>query len=45
MRRAVAQTQLANHAHYLASDYYGRQNCFEHYSQRMRRLIRQQRVA
>ena len=42
---AVAKTQLANHAHYFASDYYARQNYLEHYSQRMRRLIRQQRVA
>ena len=42
---AVAKTQLANHAHYFSSDYYARQNYLEHYSLRMRRLIRQQRAA
>ena len=42
---AVAKTQLANHAHYFASDYYARQNYLEHYSLRMRRLIREQRAA
>ena len=42
---AVAKSQLANHAHYFASDYYARQNYLEHYSLRMRKLIRQQRAA
>jgi hypothetical protein len=42
---AVAQTQLANHKHYFASDYYVRQNYLPHYSPRMRRLILQQRAA
>ena len=42
---AVAKTQLANHSHYFASDYYVRQNYLSHYSPRMRRLIRQQRAA
>jgi hypothetical protein len=41
----VAKTQLANHKHYFSSDYYARQNYLGHYSGRMRRLIRQQRVA
>jgi hypothetical protein len=43
--RAVARTQLANHQHYFASDYYARQNYLKHYSVRMRGLIRQQRAA
>ena len=42
---AVTQTQLANHKHYFASDYYVRQNYLPHYSPRMRRLILQQRAA
>ena len=41
---AVAKTQLANHAHYFASYYHARQNYLEHYSLRMRRLIREQRA-
>ena len=41
----VAQTQLANHKHYFASDYYARQNYLPHYSPRMRRLILKQRAA
>ena len=41
----VARTQLANHRAYFSSDYYARQNYLSHYSPRMRRLIRQQRVA
>ena len=42
---AVAKTQLANHRHYFASDYYARQDYLKHYSTRMRRLIQQQRAA
>jgi hypothetical protein len=42
---AVAKTQLANHQHYFASDYYARQNYLAHYSPRMRRLILNQRAA
>jgi hypothetical protein len=42
---AVAKTQLANHKHYLASEYYVRQDYLKHYSTRMRRLIQQQRAA
>ena len=42
---AVAKTQLANHRHYFASDYYARQDYLKHYSTRMRRLIREQRAA
>ena len=43
--RAVARTQLANHKHYLASEYYAKQDYLNHYSGRMRRLIREQRTA
>jgi hypothetical protein len=42
---AVAKTQLANHRHYFASDYYSKQDYLKHYSARMRRLIQQQRSA
>jgi hypothetical protein len=42
---AVARTQLANHKHYFASDYYAKANYLKHYSARMRGLIRQQRTA
>ncbi len=42
---AVARTQLANHKHYLASEYYAKQDYIRHYSARMRRLIQQQRTA
>jgi hypothetical protein len=41
----VAKTQLANHKHYFASDYYARQNYLRHYSPMMRRLILEQRGA
>lgn len=41
----VAQTQLANHKRYFASDYYAKQDYLKHYSPRMRRLIQQQRAA
>jgi hypothetical protein len=41
----VAKTQLANHRHYFASDYYAKQDYLQHYSGRMRRLIQQQRAA
>jgi hypothetical protein len=41
----VAKTQLANHKHYFASDYYAKQDYLKHYSGRMRRLIQQQRSA
>jgi hypothetical protein len=41
----VAKTQLANHRHYFASDYYAKQDYLKHYSGRMRRLIQQQRAA
>ena len=41
----VAQTQLATHKHYFASDYYARQGYLKHYSTKMRRLIQQQRAA
>lgn len=41
----VARTQLANHKHYFASDYYAKQDYLKHYSGRMRRLIQQQRSA
>jgi hypothetical protein len=41
----VAKTQLANHKHYFASDYYAKQHYLKHYSSRMRKLIRQQRAA
>jgi hypothetical protein len=41
----VAKTQLANHRHYFASDYYAKQDYLQHYSGRMRRLIREQRAA
>jgi hypothetical protein len=43
--RAVAKTQLANHQHYFASDYYAKQDYLKHYSRRMRKLITQQRAA
>ncbi len=43
--RAVAKTQLSNHKHYFASDYYARQGYVSHYSPRMRKLIQQQRAA
>ena len=43
--RAVARTQLANHRHYFASDYYAKQDYLKHYSGRMRKLIQQQRAA
>jgi hypothetical protein len=43
--RAVAKTQLANHKHYFASDYYAKQDYLQHYSGRMRRLIQEQRAA
>ena len=43
--KAVAKTQLANHKHYFASDYYAKQHYLKHYSPRMRKLIRQQRAA
>ena len=42
---AVAKTQLANHKHYFASDYYAKQDYLKHYSGRMRRLIQEQRAA
>lgn len=42
---AVAKTQLANHKHYFASDYYAKQDYLRHYSTRMRRLIQQARAA
>jgi hypothetical protein len=42
---AVAKTQLANHRHYFASDYYAKQDYLKHYSGRMRRLIQEQRAA
>jgi hypothetical protein len=42
---AVAKTQLANHKHYLTSEYCARQDYLKHYSARMRRLIQQQRTA
>ena len=35
----VAKTQLGNHSHYFASDYYAKQDYLKHYSSRMRRLI------
>ena len=41
----VAKTQLANHKHYFASDYYAKQDYLNHYSAKMRRLIQQQRRA
>ena len=41
----VANTQLANHKHYFASDYYAKQNYLRHYSPAMRRLIQQQGAA
>ena len=41
----VAKTQLANHKHYFASDYYAKQAYLNHYSAKMRRLIQQQRRA
>jgi hypothetical protein len=43
--RKVAKTQLSNHKHYFASDYYARQDYLSHYSHRMRKLIQQQRAA
>jgi hypothetical protein len=42
---AVAKTQLAAHKHYLASEYYAKQDYLKHYSVAMRRLIQQQRTA
>ena len=41
----VARTQLANHKHYFASDYYAKQDYLKHYSPQMRRLIRKQGTA
>jgi hypothetical protein len=43
--RAVADTQLANHRKYFASDYYAKQAYLKHYSTHMRKLIQQQRAA
>ncbi|HEY1710628.1 MAG TPA: hypothetical protein VGG10_20340 [Rhizomicrobium sp.] len=43
--RAVAQTQLANHQQYFASDHYAKQDYLKHYSPRMRRLIQKTRAA
>ncbi|HEX4295441.1 MAG TPA: hypothetical protein VHZ29_15000 [Rhizomicrobium sp.] len=43
--RQVALTQLANHKHYFASEYYAKQDYLKHYSARMRKLIQQQRAA
>ena len=43
--RQVALTQLANHRHYFASEYYAKQDYLKHYSTRMRKLIQQQRAA
>ena len=43
--RQVALTQLANHKHYFASEYYAKQGYLKHYSARMRKLIQQQRAA
>jgi len=43
--RAVAKTQLANHRHYFASEYYAKQDYLKHYSRRMRKLIQKQRAA
>jgi hypothetical protein len=37
--RAVAGTQLSNHKHYFASEYYKKQDYLPHYSRRMRGLI------
>ncbi|HEY2068710.1 MAG TPA: hypothetical protein VGG48_04085 [Rhizomicrobium sp.] len=42
---AVAETQLASHKHYFASDYYAKQDYLPHYSARMRKLIEKQRAA
>jgi hypothetical protein len=42
---AVANTQLATHKRYFASDYYTKQNYLPHYSSRMRALIEKQRRA
>ncbi|HKD46325.1 MAG TPA: hypothetical protein VKB67_01420 [Rhizomicrobium sp.] len=42
---AVANTELAGHRQYLASDYFARQNYLAHYSPRMRRLVLNQRAA
>jgi hypothetical protein len=41
----VANTQLSNHKHYFASDYYAKQDYLKHYSPRMRRLIQKQGAA
>jgi hypothetical protein len=41
----VAKTQLANHKHYFASDYYAKQDYLKHYSPRMRRMIQKQGAA
>ncbi len=43
--KAVARTQLANHKHYFASEYYAKNDYLGHYSQRMRKLILEQRSA
>jgi hypothetical protein len=43
--RQVAKTQLANHKHYFASEYYAKQDYLKHYSGRMRKLIQQLRAA
>jgi hypothetical protein len=43
--QAVADTQLANHKQYFASDYYAKQDYLAHYSSRMRKLIEKQRAA
>jgi hypothetical protein len=41
---AVANTQLANHSQYFASEYYAKQGYLSHYSARMRTLIQKQRA-
>jgi hypothetical protein len=43
--KQVAKTQLADHKHYFASEYYAKQDYLRHYSGRMRKLIQQQRAA
>jgi hypothetical protein len=40
--RAVADTQLGMHKHYLGPDYYEKQNYLPHFSESMRQLIEQQ---
>ncbi len=42
---ATADTQLACHKHYFASEYYVKQDYLKHYSGRMRKLILKQRGA